>query len=419
MKRVVILIMDSFGIGAADDAADFSSKGVSDVGSNTLGNIARYFGEGKADTKDRQGPLSLPNLNRLGLGHACYKSSGYWPEGLDRDETIEGAYAVAKEISSGKDTPSGHWEIACCPVLFDWSYFPDIEECFPKELLLEIYQRCGLDGSLGHCHASGTEIIARLGEEHLKTGYPIFYTSADSVFQIACSEESFGLQRLIALCEEVRKILDESSWNIGRVIARPFVGNHSAEFSRTGNRHDYSVRPPSETLFERIVDHGGTVVGVGKIGDIYAHTGMSQEIRASGHDALWRETLSALDAAGDQTTIITNFVDFDAVYGHRRDVLGYGRSLEEFDARLSELYRKMGREDLLIITADHGNDPTWGGTDHTREHVPVLLRGAEVQGLGFLGVRETFSDIGATVLDYWGLPVMKHGQPMFLKRKEK
>lgn len=410
MKRVILLIMDSVGIGSAADADKFGGKGFNDVGSNTLGNIAAYFAAGKADSDLRSGPISLPNLNSMGLGHVCFDSSGYWPKGLSQESEIQGACAFAKEISSGKDTPSGHWEIACCPVLFDWSYFPDTEECFPHSLLGEIYNRCGLKGSIGHMHASGTEIIARLGEEHMATGHPIFYTSADSVFQIACHEERFGLERLLELCQKVREILDESSLNIGRVIARPFVGSDSKSFARTGNRHDYSVRPPAETALERIVSHGGKVVAIGKIGDIFAHSGVSEEIRASGHAALWDETLSAVRGDKEASLIMTNFVDFDAVYGHRRDVAGYGGALETFDARLPELFESLGPEDLLIITADHGNDPTWPGTDHTREHVPVLMKGEVVEQLGCVKPMETFSDIGSTVVDFLGLPKMEYGR---------
>jgi len=413
MKRVVLIIMDSFGIGAASDADQFGGEGFNDVGSNTFGHIAEFFARGKADNDQRSGPIRMPNLNALGLGHACQNSSGYFPEGLDEQVELRGGFAYAQEVSSGKDTPSGHWEIACAPVLFDWSYFPKVPNSFPAELLQAIEERTGVKGSLGNCHASGTDIIAQLGEEHVSSGVPIYYTSADSVFQIACHEESFGLDRLLDLCVQVREVLDETDLNIGRVIARPFVGNDSASFVRTGNRHDYAVEPPSETIFDRMIQAGGKVVGIGKIGDIYAHTGMSEEIRASGHEDLMARTLEVLDRKEDNSIIMTNFVDFDAVWGHRRDVAGYGMAVEAFDQALPQLLDRIGDDDLLIISADHGNDPTWPGTEHTREHVPVLLFGNGIEpGMDF-GKRETFADIGETVLKYLGLPSIGTGTSIF------
>ena len=410
MRRVVLIIMDSFGIGAASDADQFGSEGFNDVGSNTFGHIAEFFAQGKADNDQRSGPIQLPNLNALGLGHDCQNSSGYFPEGLDEDVALRGGYAYAQEVSSGKDTPSGHWEIACAPVLFDWSYFPKVPNSFPAELLQVIEERTGVKGSLGNCHASGTDIIAQLGEEHVASGVPIYYTSADSVFQIACHEESFGLDRLLDLCVQVREVLDETDLNIGRVIARPFVGNDSASFVRTGNRHDYAVEPPSETIFDRMIQAGGKVVGIGKIGDIYAHTGMSEEIRASGHEDLMARTVEVLDRKEDNSIVMTNFVDFDAVWGHRRDVAGYGMAVEAFDQALPQLLDRIEDDDLLIITADHGNDPTWPGTEHTREHVPVLLYGSGIEPGRDFGKRETFADIGETVLKYLGLPSIGTGR---------
>lgn len=409
MSRAIIVIMDSFGIGASADADKFGGEGFNDVGSNTFGHIAEAFARGEADNDQRSGPIRLPHLNSLGLGHACRNSSGYFPEGLET-VSLKGGYAYAQEVSSGKDTPSGHWEIACSPVLFDWSYFPKVPNSFPQELLQEIEAKSGVKGSLGNCHASGTEIIARLGEEHVKTGIPIYYTSADSVFQIACHEESFGLAHLLELCVQVREVLDETDLNIGRVIARPFVGDSADTFQRTGNRHDYAVAPPSETIFQRIVASGGKVFGIGKIGDIYAHTGMSEEIRATGHENLMSRTLEVLDRKVEDSVVMTNFVDFDAVWGHRRDVTGYGMALEAFDRALPELLDRIEDDDLLIITADHGNDPTWPGTDHTREYVPVLMYGRGVEPGSDFGRRETFADIGETVLKHLGLPAIGTGR---------
>jgi len=410
MKRAILIVMDSLGIGSAADADQFGGEGFSDVGSNTFGHIAEAFAQGEADGDGRSGSINLPNLNALGLGHACLNSSGYFPTGLKKDVKFKGGYAYAKEISSGKDTPSGHWEIACSPVLFDWSYFPKQADCFPSELLRAIEARTGLVGSLGNCHASGTEIISLLGEEHMRTGVPIYYTSADSVFQIACHEETFGLDRLLELCLDVREVLDNTDLKIGRVIARPFVGVNANDFQRTGNRHDYAVKPPSETIFQRMVKDGGSVVGIGKIGDIYAHTGMGEEIRASGHEDLMARTLEVLARKQDRSIIMTNFVDFDAVWGHRRDVVGYGRALESFDCELPKLLECIEEDDLLIITADHGNDPTWPGTDHTREHVPVLIYGKSVEAGSYYGCRDSFADIGETILTHFDLPVMGVGE---------
>ena len=411
MKRVVLIVMDSLGIGAAADADRYGGDGYTDVGSNTFGHIAEAFARGECNN-GRSGPLRLPNLERLGIGRACEASSGVWPSGLGRDTPLDGGFAWARETSSGKDTPSGHWELAGVPVPVDWSYFPNIPGSFPSGLLAAIEKRSGIRGKLGNCHASGTEIIARLGEEHIRTGTPIYYTSADSVFQIACHEKTFGIEELYKLCVAVREVLDASELRIGRVIARPFIGTCAADFQRTGNRHDYSVHPPAPTVLLKLTEAGGTVIGIGKIGDIFAHTGLSEEIRASGHPALWRETLRAIARAPDRSLVMTNFVDFDALYGHRRDVAGYGTALEEFDTRLPDLHAALQAGDLLIITADHGNDPTWQGTDHTREHVPVLLRGDAIPPGTDFGGRDSFADVGQTIASYLDLPVMEHGTAM-------
>ena len=402
MKRICLLVMDSFGIGSASDAASFEGDGFSDEGANTLGHIAEILA--LAGT-----PLQLPNLARLGLVHAFQSRNGIPPAGMSPPGHLEGSWAFAREISPGKDTTSGHWEIASVPVPFDWSYFPKKNPCFSADLLAKIEDRSGVKGSLGNCHASGTEIIARLGAQHLTTGKPIYYTSADSVFQIAAHEKSFGLDRLLKLCRCTRSLLDESDLMIGRVIARPFLGSSPEDFERTSNRYDFAVPPPAHTVLQKICEADGTVLGIGKISDIYAHTGISEEIRASGHPALWQETLAALQRAGERSLVMTNFVDFDALHGHRRDVLGYGQALEEFDAALPALLAALKPDDLLIITADHGNDPTWPGTDHTREDVPILLYGKAFSGGNFLGARETFADIGQTIADYFSLPPMANG----------
>ncbi|UDM16715.1 phosphopentomutase [Vogesella sp. XCS3] len=398
-RRAIILVLDSLGIGASADADKFG-----DVGSNTLGSIARAAASGAANV-GRSGPLQLPNLSRLGLGHACELSSGYFPEGMDPAAPVA-AYGYARELSSGKDTPSGHWEIAGVPVLFDWGYFHDKQNSFPPALLDELVAKAGLPGYLGNCHASGTEILDRLGEEHMASGKPIFYTSADSVFQIACHEETYGLERLYELCRITREAL--APYNIGRVIARPFVGSGKGQFSRTGNRKDLAVEPPAPTVLQKLAEAGGQVVSVGKIADIYAHVGITQKYKATGLDELWDTTLAALKTTPGHSIIFTNFVDFDSSYGHRRDVAGYARALEQFDARLPELLAAMGDDDIVILTADHGCDPTWPGSDHTREHIPVLCYGKQVAP-GSLGERATFADIGQSVASWLGVPAMAYG----------
>lgn len=401
MTRAIVLVLDSFGIGAAPDAVDFG-----DAGADTLGHIAAACARGECDGAAREGPLALPNLARLGLFHAHREGTGNWAKGVEVPAEVIGAYGHAREISSGKDTPSGHWEIAGVPVRFDWGYFFDLEDSFPPELLQALEHEAGLPGVLGNCHASGTEIIARLGEEHMASGKPIVYTSGDSVFQIAAHEEAFGLERLYALCETARRLLEP--YNIGRVIARPFVGASAADFTRTANRRDYSVEPPAPTVLQKLESDGGEVIAIGKIADIYAHCGVTRTLKASGHDALMDTTLGALDEAGERSLVMTNFVDFDTLYGHRRNVAGYAAALEAFDARLPELLARLRDDDLLVITADHGCDPTWHGSDHTRERVPVLALGAGLTP-GSLGARETFADIGQSLASHLGLSPMDDG----------
>jgi phosphopentomutase len=395
MGRAILLVLDSFGIGGAPDAARFG-----DEGADTFGHIARERAASAA------GPLVLPNLARLGLYHASRDSTGEFPAGAITDTEITGAYGFAEELSSGKDTPSGHWEIAGVPVLFDWGYFTKPTDTFPQDLLDALVERAHLPGYLGNCHASGTEIIARLGDEHVRTGKPIFYTSADSVFQIAAHEEAFGLQRLYDLCDIARELVDE--YRIGRVIARPFVGDSAETYVRTGNRRDLTTPPHADTVLDKLEAAGGEVIGIGKIPDIFAHRGITKKIKATGNAALFDATLEALKEAPDRSIVFTNFVDFDMLYGHRRNVEGYAAALEYLDARLPELQRAMRSDDVLILTADHGCDPTWEGTDHTREHIPVLAYGAGVEP-GPLGKRETFADIGQSLAGFFGLAPMDYG----------
>lgn len=394
-KRAIILVLDSFGVGATADADKFG-----DVGADTFGHIAEQRANSAA------GPLQLPNLSKLGLFHAGQESTGKFSPGYDPDTEIIGAYGHAAELSSGKDTPSGHWEIAGLPVLFDWGYFDDRDNAFPEVLLDKLIERAGLPGVLGNCHASGTTIIAQLGDEHVASGKPIVYTSADSVFQIACHEESFGLEKLYELCDIARELVDE--YNIGRVIARPFAGDAADNYVRTGNRRDLTTPPHAPTVLDKLVDAGGEVISVGKISDIYAHKGITRKVKANGNEALFEATLTAIDEAGDRSIVFTNFVDFDMLYGHRRDVDGYAAALEYFDQRLPEILEKMNEGDLLVLCADHGCDPTWPGSDHTREHIPVLVYGAGVEA-GSLGRRDTFADIGQSIATHFKLSPMDYG----------
>jgi phosphopentomutase len=395
MARAIILVLDSFGIGATADAESFG-----DTGSDTMGNIARERAEAGR-------PLQMPNLAKLGLFHAGQESTGEFAAGVDTDVEIIGAYGHAAELSSGKDTPSGHWEIAGLPVLFDWGYFTGKTDTFPPELLEKLIERADLPGVLGNCHASGTTIIAELGDEHVRTGKPIVYTSADSVFQIACHEEAFGLERLYALCDIARELVDE--YNIGRIIARPFVGDGPDTYVRTGNRRDLTTPPHAATVLDKLVDNGGDVISIGKIADIYAHRGITKKVKASGNEALFEATLEAVRTTDDNSIIFTNFVDFDMLYGHRRDVEGYATALEYFDGRLPEVLEIMKKDDLLVLCADHGCDPTWPGSDHTRENIPVLAYGAGITA-GSLGRRETFADIGQSLAAHFGLSPMDYGK---------
>ena len=394
MARAIILVLDSFGIGATADAESFG-----DAGADTFGHIASLRAANGR-------PLELPNLAKLGLFHAGKESTGTFAEGADPNVEITGAYGHAAELSSGKDTPSGHWEIAGVPVMFDWGYFTEKTDTFPRELLDELIERAGLPGVLGNCHASGTTIIAELGDEHVRTGKPIVYTSADSVFQIACHEEAFGLQRLYDLCDIARELVDK--YNVGRVIARPFIGDGPDTYVRTGNRRDLTTPPHAPTVLDKLVASGGDVISIGKIADIYAHQGITRKVKASGNAALFDATVDAVRNAGENTIIFTNFVDFDMLFGHRRDVDGYAEALEYFDGRLPEVLDLLREDDVLVLCADHGCDPTWEGSDHTREHIPVLVYGHGVEP-GSLGRRETFADIGQSIASHLGLPPMDYG----------
>jgi len=394
MSRAFLIVMDSVGIGGAPDADRFFNGDVPDSGANTLAHIAQACAEGRAED-GRSGPLNLPNLDALGLGAAARLASGDATPGLDAEPN--GLWGCAREHSPGKDTPSGHWELAGLPVPWDWHYFPDTVPAFPADLSRAAAQAAGTEGILGDCHASGTAIIAELGAEHMRTGWPICYTSADSVFQIAAHEESFGLDRLLGMCRALAPRLHEMK--VGRVIARPFVGTPEAGFRRTTNRKDFAIQPPAPVLTNWAQDAGRKVHAVGKIGDIFSMQGI--DTLRKGSDAELMQHLSDLvDDAEEGSLTFANFVEFDSLYGHRRDISGYARALEWFDAEIAALLPKLHDGDLLVLTADHGNDPSWPGTNHTREQVPVLMAGRGSGPLGRLG----FVDVAATVAAHLEVP---------------
>ena len=404
MARAIILVMDSFGIGHAPDADKFG-----DVPANTFAHLAQYYFE------NTQKQISLPNLASMGLVDACL-AAGKEKFPVQDYTLTKGAFGYAAEISSGKDTPSGHWEMAGVPVLFDWGYFDKTVPSFPSKLIKSINKATGFTGILGDCHASGTDIIAQLGAEHIKTGLPICYTSADSVFQVAAHEEHFGLDNLYKYCETVRELLDD--YNIGRVIARPFVGDSPENFVRTGNRRDYSVLPPAPTVLDTFTKAGGHVISVGKIADIFAHQGISEKTKATGIDALVDATISHLNTAQDNSLIFTNLVNFDQDFGHRRDAIGYAQALEAFDKRLPEILAAMTDEDIIFLTADHGCDPTWHGNDHTREYVPMLAYHHHIDSVD-LGERSTFADLGQTIAEMFSLEKLDYGTSFYKKIMKK
>ncbi len=399
-RRALLIVLDSVGCGGAADSGAYG-----DEGSDTLGHIAQACAKGRGDRAGlRSGPLKLPNLDALGLGAAMRGSTGRAPPGLGHGAP-QGQWGHGVEGSKGKDTPSGHWEILGAPVDFAWGYFPRVIPAFPADLTRTLLEAAKLPGLLGQCHADGIGVIEQFGAEHLRTGKPIAYTSADSVLQIAAHEEAFGLERLYEVCRIARKLCDPLK--IGRVIARPFLGSSAADFQRTPRRKDFAMPPPPGNLFERADAAGRAVVSIGKIGDIFAHrhTGAERKGKSNAeHIAMIRE---ALAGAPDGALIVANLVDFDTEYGHRRDVAGYAASLEAFDAQLPSIQAAMRDGDLAIITADHGNDPTWPGFDHTREHVPLLAFGPGVAPRA-LGARP-MADIGATLAQWLGLPAPAAG----------
>lgn len=406
MPRAIVLVLDSFGVGGAPDAAAYG-----DAGSDTFGHIAAACARGLGDRQGlRRGPLRLPNLDALGLGAAGLAATGALAPGFS-ELPSRGIGGAAVETSPGKDTPSGHWEIAGTPVPFAWGYFPDTVPALPAELTAAIIREGHLPGILGDCHASGIRIIEDFGEESLRTGKPIFYTSVDSVLQIAAHESRFGLQRLHDLCMTCRRLVDPLT--IGRVIARPFLGETRATFRRTPNRKDFAMPPPAGNILDLCASAGREVVTVGKIGDIFAHRNTGTERKGKSNDEHLSLAIESLRTLANGGFLFVNLVDFDTEYGHRRDVPGYAACLEAFDRRLPELEALLRPGDLIVITADHGNDPTWTGTDHTRECVPVLIGGPGVLPRS-AGLRTTFADIGATVTAHLGLPPTPRGVPLHI-----
>lgn len=308
-----------------------------------------------------------------------------------------GLWGAATEVSNGKDTPSGHWELAGLPVPFDWTYFPDTEPCFPPALVDLVRQAAGTEGILGNRHASGSLIIEDEAENHIRTGWPICYTSVDSVLQIAAHEERFGLDRLLDMCRAVAPMLHDMK--VGRVIARPFIGDEASGFTRTPHRRDFAIAAPGRTLLDSAKGEGRDVHAVGKIGDIFSMRGIT-DLRKGPDDKLMEHLSDLVDEAADGALVFANFVEFDTNFGHRRDVSGYARHLEWFDAELAKILPRLREGDLVIVTADHGNDPTFTGTDHTRERVPVLCHGLGARALGLMG----FVDVGALASAHLGIP---------------
>jgi phosphopentomutase len=382
MPRAFLFILDSFGIGHAPDAAAFG-----DEGANTFLHIA-----------DRMS-LHLPHMASLGLGLAAQSAGGRNPF---PDAALIGKWGHAREVSQGKDTITGHWEIAGVPVPFAWHYYPDTERSFPQSLLDEIIKRAKIPGLLCGTHASGTQVIEDFGDEHVATGKPIIYTSADSVIQIAAHEKHFGLQRLYDVCKVARELTYDLK--VGRVIARPFVGESAKTYERTGNRKDYAVTPPSPTLLKIATDAARHVISVGKIGDIYGHVGTGEEVKVSGNAAMMEKVIALMPTLKDGGFLMTNFVD--TLYGHRRDPIGYGKLLEAFDRELPNVFAQLREGDVLILTADHGNDPTWKGTEHTREQIPIMIHGA---GAGSVGQRSSFADIGQSIAQLLKLAPLQAG----------
>ena len=394
MGKAILIVLDSLGVGGAPDASLYN-----DEGANTFGSIALACSNGDADI-GRKGALKVPNLESLGIYSAARLSTGLT---LPNTDSTVGSYAVAKERSKGKDTPTGHHEIVGYTNPIGWYTFPNVVPVFPEKEMDTLMQEAKLNGVLGNKHASGEDIINEFGEEHLNSGWPIVYTSADSVLQIAAHERGFGLERLYEACKIAAVIFKDL--RVQRIIARPFLGEHKEEFFRTKNRKDFLLPPPIDTLCDKVLKSGKKCFGIGKIADILGHRGISESVSGMSDEKLFDKMLNIIAKADVGDLIFANFVEFDTIYGHRRDLPGYARALEKFDMQLPKLFSILNKEDFLVITADHGNDPSFSGTDHTREQVPVLIKNHNLINKCY-GIIN-FSDIGSQIENFLRLDALE------------
>ena len=385
IKRAIIIVLDSFGCGEAPDAAEYG-----DVGANTLEHIY-YLSNPR---------LNIPNMKKLGL----YNISGISIE--DKEENPNGIYGKAQEKTKGKNSPVGHWEI--CGFVKD-EPFKTYYEGFPQELLDEITRRAGIKGFICNEKGSGTDFLKKYGEESIATQKPIVYTSADSVFQIAAHEEMMPVEELYKLCRIARNVIDEKGYGVGTVIARPFIGTNANDFVRTYNRKDFEAEDFGKTMLDVFVENGKKVLAIGKIEDLFTGRGITRAIHTNGNTDGIQKTIDEIKNSTEDL-IFTNLVDFDMLYGHRNNIDGYARALEEFDSRLPEIMDIMTDEDILVLTADHGNDPSTPSTDHDREYIPILAFGKSLKNNVDIGVRESYADISATILDLMDLPRLENGK---------
>ena len=384
IDRVIIMVLDGFGVGEAPDANKYG-----DEGSDTLAGIYNNT------------TLNIPNMAKLGL----YNIDGV-KVGKKQEETI-GAYGKAQEQADGKNSPVGHWEMSGYIKHPAFTTYPN---AFPKKLIDEFIEKTGVKGVLCNEVGSGTEILIRFGEEHIKTGYPIIYTSADSVFQIAAHEDVIPVEKLYEICKITRKILDNPEYNVGTVIARPFVGDKAENFTRTYNRKDFEAETFGRTMLDVLKENNKKVLAIGKINDLFSGRGIEKSIHTQGNADGIEKTIEAIKEDNEYKLIYTNLVDFDMLYGHRNNVEGYAKALEYFDSKLPEIMENMKQEDILIITADHGNDPATPSTDHSREYVPILVYGKNLKQNINLGTRKTYADIASTILDMCDLEQLKYGE---------
>lgn len=384
INRTIIIVLDSLGIGELPDADKYG-----DIGANTLGHIYEM-----AKPK-------LSNMKKLGL----YNIDGL--EIPDKEENIIGNFGKAKEKSEGKNSPVGHWEIAG---FVNESPFKTYPNGFPKEMIEEFKKKTGLKGTLYNGVGSGTDLLEKYGEEHIKTGFPIIYTSADSVFQIAAHEDVISVERLYEICRIAREMLNKEEYNIGTVIARPFIGDKSDNFKRTYNRKDFESSKFGKTMLDVLCENEKEVVAIGKIQDLFTGRGIKKAIHTEGNADGIEKTIQEIKNNKSAKLIFTNLVDFDMLYGHRNNVEGYAKALEYFDSKLPEIMQEMNGDDLLIITADHGNDPSTPSTDHDREYIPILIYGKNIKQGVNIGIRETYADISATILDIYNYSKLQYGE---------